>query len=274
MQRGLLSTVVGIWMASVAAADAVKVELLEITETRTEKVKEEKPQSGGFMNFAMSGGSQEGLELKLELTGEAAGKATKWGQLKLATATLDNGETLALQERGFMGQEPTKGFVAIDRDQMYFGRDEEEVAEKLEIELPLEVTPRSATAIKQLRGALVLRIEQPKEVKVSGLTTQAKRVEDPALEAAGVPITVERAGPRQVAVKAARGSARVLDIAVVDGDGEDITSSTMWSSMNAAKEWTLSTNAAINAQTQVVITVAGEFEDVPVRFELRDVQLP
>jgi hypothetical protein len=173
-----------------------------------------------------------------------------------------------------MGNEPTKGFVAIDREQLFFGRDEDEVADKLELEVPLEVTPRSATAIKRLRAALVLRIEQPKAVKVSGLTTQAKRVEDPVLKAAGVPITVERAGPRQVAVKAARGSARVLDIAVVDGDGEDITSSTMWSSMNDAKEWTLSTDAALNAQTQVVITVAGAFEDVPVRIELEDVALP
>ncbi len=274
MQRRLLWTVVGIGVASMAAAAAVKVELLEITETRTEKVKEEKPQSGGFMSVTMSGGSQEGLVLKLELTGEAAGKATKWGQLKVETARLGNGEKLSLQERGFMGNEPTKGFVAINREQMFFGRDEDQVADKLEIELPFEVTPRSATAIEQLRGEVVLRIEQPKEVKVSGLTTQAKSVEDPALEAAGAWLTVRRTGPREIEVKAARRGERVLDIAVVSADGEEIATSTFSSSWNDAKEWTIGTKAAINAQTQVVIKVAGEFEDVPVRFELQDVLLP
>lgn len=274
-----LWAVAGVLIASAVAED-VQVRLKSVTELRRVDLHKEKTDDSGFM----FNNEEPHLTLSLQLKGPAAAEATHWGKLKIKTAKDDQGNTLKLRASEFSMNDPVKDFVEIDRERMFFGRDDIP-DDLLEIDLTMAPSKRAAGKIAEIEGELQLRIGQREVVTVEDIKShEGKTLDDATLEQAGVEVEIKEPdmggffsldNPANGIVVAVRGKpAAVLSLTLQTPGGEEIN--VMQMTMNNQKErmFLLEADQALPKGAQLEITVATEQKDVKVPLKLKDIPLP
>jgi hypothetical protein len=248
----------------------VKVQALKIVETRVADF--EKKSDDGF-SFSFD---RPGTKLTLRVKGPTAAGATHWGMLKLEGVD-DQKRPVKLNEDQPSFEDPLKGFVQLDRDQMSFGS-QEMSKDELRIDVALTSAPRDAKTLN-LRGRLQLKVAEPLDVVVDGAPAD-EPVKNEALEQAGLTLKImprensddtagfvfELSGPLD----------RVLDAEVVNAAGETIenngsqrmgggdqTQYTLWFSANPLPD-----------DAKLKLVIAAKEEIFEASFELKDVALP
>ncbi len=135
----------------------------------------------------------ESLAVTIEITGDAAARAEKFGFVQITKAEDDQGQALKPREGFGMNLNPHDRLVDVDRDSM-FALEKEKSKDRLRVTLHLDAAARSSKALKTLTGKLKLLVTKKyKEVIVADiLSMQGKTIENELLKSAGLNIKVAK----------------------------------------------------------------------------------
>lgn len=245
-----------------AGESAVTVKPIGMTESRS--VNFEKPSGDSFM---MQQGNR--LEVELLLSGKAVERAARWGDVKLATAVDDRGSALEMQSISFQDEK----FEDLDREQMWFFEDEPP-ADRIKVKLPFAAPDRAASSIS-LKGSLVLVDVVTEDHMVELAANVGKIVLADVVKELGATIKLnsfDEAMGAEIEVKDPNGA--IADLAIVDADGKDISSTTGWSGWNNMRTYHLSAMENYPASAQLRVSVIVKSTNIEVPFELKDMRLP
>ncbi len=271
-----LTLLLGIVGASFAADGAEKIRSVRKVETKVIKVTEvrqaepNKPKGEASM-MSIGGACSPGLKIKLELSGPAAGKATHYGLLKLADGSDDRGTKILLTGGGY--EDPTEGFVAIDREQMFFFLDKPPT-DTIWIELGVTLPARDAKVVN-LKGEMKLKISDRKTVTVADVAGKTGPIVDKLLDEAGFKCEIITAEGESLKFKLTGKPDRLLEFKVFNAAGESISqghSSSGFGGATKTYDVMLGEPLGNGTKLELIVAVGEEIVDVPI--EIRKLALP
>ena len=252
------------------------VRLVEIRELRQQDFRNVRPRArSGTMDQSRS----PRLTVTIDIAGDLAAGAVKYGFIKISQAEDDQGASLKPREGFGLDKHPHDHFVEVDRASMFFW-EAEEPKDKLRIDLQFERSARSAKKLKTLSGTLkLLTVKERREVIVADiLNSQGKSLEHDALKSAGLSIKVARVDPKSkgVTLEMTGNHDSLLELALVDSEGKQIEAATMTTLLaggtvlaRALQPW-----AAVPPDARLKLVVGLGQQTVEVPFSFSDVALP
>ena len=277
MASALVATVVAL---SVLAVDAppteakLVVRVITVHETRHKDLRKNptKPQFGGGNPDAKGR-----LAVTIEITGDAAARAEKYGFIQVTKAEDDQGKALKPREGFGMNFNPHDRLVDVDRDAMFFG-EEEKPKDKLRVTLHFDAPARSSKALKTLTGTLKLFVfQERKEVLVTDiLSMQGKTIENELLKSAGLNIKVAKVNEKTKAVtfETTGDQDSLLGLSLVDAAGKEINVMLMTTTSGGQTSRSLQPEKSAPADARLKLTIGIGQETVEVPFSFTDVPLP
>jgi hypothetical protein len=235
------------------------------------EVKVDGIQENRVKEFGEMMGASSTMQVSLSVTGEAAGKASRYGKLQIDKAVDDKG-TVLVDKDDFFGRKVREGFVSVE-DQ--FGP---KVKNGFGLSLHLKAARRDAAKIAQIKGTFVILSGGKKtDVVIPEVAGKAgKELDDAALKAAGVVIKIGAATPKEVAYTVAGTTDVVLDISLADALGNKVDTNRMSESMGGGPT-TYHLSAAtgdLPAKTGLKVTLLTDAKPLTVPFDLKDIPLP
>jgi len=242
------------------------VTAVEIVELRQARLKPKADSAGPRFSS-----ERPGMKLVVEVQGEDVARASHYGMLEIQAATDDKGGPLKLNEDALGFHDVCKEFVAIDREQMFFGEDHPP-KDVIRIEIPLESPARSASAVS-VRGKLQLKKVETVDVLVPATPGEVKHEQ---LEKLGVKVNIIKPEPDGGFVYEASGKLDALHQAqVVDAQGKPLeTGGSSSFSDGETLHREISLEKPLPADAKLKLTLVVKAENVPVAFELKDLKLP
>lgn len=256
------------------ANTAPSVQIVEIREVRHKDLRKNppKPRFGGGQLDA-----QERLAVTIEITGDAAARAEKFGFVQITKAEDDQGKAIKPREGFGMNTNPHDRFVDVDRDSMFFW-EETRPKDKLRVTLHFDAPARSSKALKTLTGKLKLFvIKDRKEVIVADiLSMQGKTIENELLKSAGLNIKVEKVDQKTKAVtfETTGNQDNLLELALVDATGKEINVTLMTMTLGDKTSRSLQPAGSVPADARLKLTLGFGQETVEVPFSFTDIPLP
>ena len=254
-------------------AQGAEVKLAEITETRSRQVIKD---DDTFL-------TSSGLNIKLRISGEDVKGATAYGRLKIAEAVDDVGTNLKPTERGFGGF--SNAFQSIHRFNMSMPGEEkkQEEPKHFDLDVQLQPPPRKATRLKSLKGEVQVQAGGEKQTvtltKIPSLYGQ--QVQDPALKAAGLTVTVvdPKAGQSFVSGDSitiqVKGNSDVIQNAdITNAAGDRISHGHFSTGFNNEKTIGYDLTQPLDDEVTMKLNLLVNQKTVTVPFELKDVELP
>lgn len=221
--------------------------------------------------------AQEILSVTIEITGDAAARAEKYGFVQITKAEDDQGKTIKPREGFGMNMNPHDRFVDVARDSMFFW-EEEEPKDKLRIDLHFDRAARSSKTLKTLTGKLKLFIiKERKEVIVADvLSMQGKTIENELLKSAGLSIKISKVDEKSKAVtfETAGNQDSLLDLSLVDSDGKEINVMLMTITSGGQTSRSLQPEESAPADARLKLTIGLGQETIEVPFSFTDIPLP
>ena len=231
-----------------------------------------KPQLGGGQLDA-----QERLAVTIEITGDVAARAEKFGFVQITKAEDDQGKALKPREGFGMNTNPHDRLVDVDRDSMFFW-EEEKPKDRLRVTLHFDAPARSSKALKTLTGKLKLFvIKERKEVIVADiLSMQGKTIENELLKSAGLSIKIAKVDEKSKAVtlETTGNEDNLLELALINAAGKEINIATMTTTFGGRTSRSLQPVEAVPADARLKLTIGIGQETVEVPFSFTDVPLP
>jgi hypothetical protein len=234
------------------------VEVTRIQETR----------SRDFDRERMTG-QISGTNVTLAATGEQAGKAIKYGKLKIEKAFDDKGTDLSLKDN-FFGREIVQGFLTTGKS---FGP---KIENGFAFDIRLGLAKREASKIAHLKGSIsVMSGGKKTSATISDLASLAgKEADSPELKAAHVTIKIESVKADKITYTLAGSSEAVQEIELVDADGKTVeTSKSSWSMGNGPKTYSMQANT-MPAKPALKVTLITDSTIATIPFDLKDIPLP
>ncbi len=256
------------------ASTAPSVQIVEIREVRHKDLRKTppKPQFGGGQSDA-----RERLAVTIEITGDAAARAEKFGFVQITKAEDDQGKALKPRDGFGMNTNPHDRFVDVDRDSMFFW-EETRPKNKLRITLYFDAPARSSKALKTLTGKLKLFvIKERKEVIVTDiLSMQGKTIENDLLKSAGLIIKVTNVEDKSKAVtfETSGNQDSLLELALVDAAGKGINVATMTMTLGGTTSRTLQPVETVPVDARLKLTIGLGQKMIEVPFSFTDIPLP
>ena len=221
------------------------------------------------------------LAVTLELAGQQAAQAIKYGHIKIINAEDDQGKSLNPLKVSDLAPDPAIGYIEIDRHAMFFW-ERDQPADKLRIELDLENAGRSAKKLKTLEGTFKLRIAaERKEVVIDTiLAKQGQEIENEVLKAAGLKVTIAEVDPqtKRITLETTGVQHSLLNMTLESADGQAIDAaqfSTPTPKSGGAKmSRGLNPWAAVPPDARLRLTIGTGLRSVDVPFSFTDVALP
>ena len=250
------------------------VRVITVHEVRHEDLRKNPPKSqlGGAYR-----GDQERLAVTIEITGDAAARAEKYGFIQITKAEDDQGKAIKPREGFGMDTNPHDRLVDVDRESMFFW-EKTKPNDKLRVTLYFDAPARSSKALKTLMGKLKLFvIKERKEVIVADiLSMQGKTIENDVLKSAGLIIKVTKVEDKSKAVtfETSGNEDSLLEMALVDAAGKEINVATMTTMLNGQVSRTLHPVESVPADVRLKLTVGLGQETVEVPFNFADIPLP
>jgi len=258
-----------------APAQGVKTKVISISEVRRKDF--------GVEKRPRFGSDKAGLTVTVELSGEAVEKAFRFGHLKITAAKDDTGASLKVSAKSF--NDPTKGYVKIDRRMMYFGLRSGPPKDKIKVDLKFQPTARAAKTIRVLEGSLKLLTGEPKAIRFPSVKGKVGQVlENPTLKSLRLTLKVVQPkkgaffGPsdpeKSVTVELTGDAKKVLQIGLADAAGKKINTTSMRSSFGNKTTYTFQAERKLAPDTALAISVALGRKTVEVPFRLTNLPLP
>jgi hypothetical protein len=277
MVAGLAATLMtlGVFAIDDSPAGAKPVvRVITVHEVRQKDLRKNPPKS---QFGSVNPDAQERLAITLEITGDAAARAEKFGFVQITKAEDDQGKALKPLEGSGMNTNPHDRLVDVDRDSMFFW-EEDTPRDKLRIDLHLDAAARASKSLKTLAGKLKLFIiKERKEVLVADiLSMQGKTIEHELLKAAGLSITVTKVEDKSKAVtlETTGNDDSLLELELVDAAGKPVNVATMTSMLNNQVSRTLHPVEAVPGDVRLKLTIGVGQETVEVPFNFTDIPLP
>ena len=221
--------------------------------------------------------AQDRLAVTIEITGDVAARAEKFGFVQITKAEDDQGEALKPRDGFGMNLNPHDRFVDVDRDSMFFW-EETKPKDKLRVTLHFDAPARSSKALKTLTGKLKLFvIKERKEVIVADiLSMQGKTIENELLKSAGLNIKVEKVNEKTKAVtlETTGNQDNLLELALVDAAGKEINVTLMTMTLGDKTSRSLQPAGSVPADARLKLTLGFGQETVEVPFSFTDIPLP
>lgn len=215
----------GVWCglaACLAAAEPPQVKVVQIAENRVISNMPPNARPNVSMLRAMAGGG-EGLQIVLELEGDAVESATHYGMLKVADLKSDDGKTLAPQP-AIPGMDIADDYVEIDRS---FQGDEP--VRQLYVTLRFALPARTAKSLKSIEGSLELVGGPSEPVVIAGVAKKTGKLTEKPLVDAGLTATLVKPKPddgldpaKTVGIELQGDMTRLVAIWLESADGEEI----------------------------------------------------
>ncbi len=269
-----------LWMIAIPviedtpASSAPSVQIVQIHEVRHKDLRKNPPKS---QFGSVNPDAQERLSVTIEITGDAAARAEKYGFIEITKAEDDQGKTIKPREGFGMNTIPHDRFVDVARDSMFFW-EEEKPKDKLRIDLHFDVAARSSKSLKTLTGKLKLFIiKERKEVIVADiLSMQGKMIENELLKSAGLNIKVAKVDEKSKAVtlETTGNQDSLLELALVDAAGKEINVMLMTTTSGGQTSRSLQPEESAPADARLKLTVGLGQETVEVPFNFTDIPLP
>ena len=250
------------------------VRVITVQEVRHKDLRKNppKPQFGG-RNLDVQGR----LAVTLEITGDAAARAEKFGFVQITKAEDDQGQALKPREGFGMNLNPHDRLVDVDRDSM-FALEKEKSKDRLRVSLHFDAPARSSKALKTLTGKLKLFvIKERKEVLVADiLSMQGQTIENELLKSAGLNIKISKVDEKSKAVtfETTGNDDSLLELLLIDAAGKEINVATMTSKLNEQISRTLHPVESVPADVRLKLTIGLGQETVEVPFSFTDIPLP
>lgn len=275
-------------MASAAAPQGkdIDVKILNIRESRfvDHKPKPKNANQFTFTNFSHD--SENALIVTLELQGPALKNLTHYGKIDIQNAIDDAGNKLTLHENFKDGlTELDKEFALVNREHMYFFEDSVP-EDKVRVELKFNATKRAASKITGINGTIGIRVGEINEVTIPAVTTKiGKKIADSTLAAAGIEMTVidpskgsgffVGAGDgTSVTLQFAGDPQSVLEVELIDANGESMQAMSMWNRESSTARCTLMADTEIPADAAIKMKVSTGTSTFDVPFGLKHLELP
>ena len=254
------------------------VRLLEVREVRYRGFGTIKPER---KTGAVDPAREPRLTVVVEVQGQAAAAAVKYGFIEIAKAEDDRGTLLEPRTGIGLDNHPHDRFIEVDRDSMFYW-DDAAPKDKLRINLHFEPLARGAKKLIILSGTMkLLTIQEQKEVVVADiLNSQGDTLENDVLKSAGLEIKVARVDPRTKSITLEIAGARdsLVGLALVDSDGNNIEVATLSAQSDISTgpilAMTLQPWAAVPPDAQLELTVGFGQQTVEVPFHFSNVLLP
>ena len=231
-----------------------------------------RPQFGGGQLDA-----QKRLAVTIEVAGNAAARAEKFGFVQITRAEDDQGNAIKPREGFGMITNPHDRLVDVDRDAM-FALEKEKPKDRLRVTLHFDAAARSSKSLKTLTGKLKLLVaEGHKEVIVADvLSMQGKVIEHELLKSAGLNIKVAKVDEKTKAVtfETTGNQNSLLELALVDAAGKEINVTTMTMILGDKTSRSLQPADSVPADARPKLTLGFGQETVEVPFHFTDIPLP
>jgi hypothetical protein len=221
-----------------------------------------------------------GLEVRLRLEGSGGESATEWGNMRIDQATDDKGTDLKREERGFGGRDDFEAFDPFAR--MRSDRQPDRQRPR-ELSLRLNLPPRDATKVTELRGQFQIRTGgEQKQVELTGLPGQlGKQVENADLQRAGLQLTIldpaqeQRQGEGNTLIVRIAGDDSVIQgFSVVDAENESVSHGRFSMGMNNQRTHHFELTRPLEDGMKLQIELLLGQQTVTVPFEFTDLALP
>ncbi len=256
------------------ASTAPGVQIVQIHEVRHRDLRKNppKPQFGGGQLDA-----QERLAVTIEITGDAAARAEKFGFVQITKAEDDQGKALKPREGFGTNTNPHDRLVDVDRESMFF-REEEKPQDRLRVTLHFDAAARSSKALKTLTGKLKLLVtKEHKEVIVADvLSMQGKTIENELLKSIGLNIKIAKVDDKSkdVTLETTGNQNSLLELALIDAAGKEINVATMTVQLGDKTSRLLHPVESVPADARLKLTIGLGQETVEVPFSFTDIPLP
>jgi hypothetical protein len=274
MKRVLFGMLGLLFALAPAARGAVSVQVVRVDEQR---VKELGPDA--------SQAAQTGqVTLTLRLGGAELAGATEYGRLRITEATDDTGASIKPEQAAFSGD------LFLPLGSAFGVADAQAAPKPPEIQVSLAAPSRSATSVARVKGDVQVKAGgRAAVVKVADIAPRVgKRVDDPALKAARLTVTIvdprtarpedgvppDAATGNTVTVKIVGDNSVVKRIEVVGADGQSVSPGRSSSGSGDTMVHTLILERPLEASMALKIDVLSGQKLVRVPLDLKSVPLP
>ena len=246
-----------------SAGKEVKVTALSISEHRYVQLEKTK-------NDFMTGGS--GTTIELLVKGEAVARATRVGNVEIAKAEDDLGNSLAPERQSIL----SSGMESIDRDSR-FGRPQAD--DETQVNLNLKASSRSASSIAVLEGSLTLSVAKVTKVEVPGSELRkllGKKIENAILTNAGITVEVAKLSEAGtlITLKVVDKKESITATNVVSAKGERLDNGYSSSGFGDVRTTELFGDGTLSDDAKLVLAVETQRQDMEVPFKFQNIQLP
>jgi len=282
---------IGCMIAAGATGDkngnALAVKVVNLSEVRRVDLAEKPKDSENSFNFSSAGFRDNTLTMTLELRGNGVVDATHYGKIAVKSARDDRGRPLKLHEQFSVGlDDPREGFVAIDREMMFFMQSDPP-KDVIRVDLLFELPERDAKNIATVAGSIAIRSGKIRELTTDSIKAWVgKTLADKTLEQAGLRVQVLDPSRNTGSFFAAGQSdaaltfdisgevTNLLDLKLTTASGDSISTSTMWSESGSTKQITLQGDVPIPADAKLKLRVVTDSRVIDVPLALSDIRLP
>lgn len=262
----------------VQAADKITVTPVELVETRAKQFKQK-------VKFA----AESELKLTLYVEGDKVNDATSYGKIEFDEVADDAGGDLKPKKKKGMFSFGGGGdeFTSLRNGQM--GMRQEKGEDGFRMELKIAASSRKATKISRLKGQFqVLAGGEKKTVAVKKVKSHiGKKIEDPALKAAGLEVRIvdpkkKQGGAFDFGMGGGdslpiefKGDLNVLqEVEIVDAAGKSVTSGYMSTGSDDKKTYSYDLKKPLDDKMTVKIELMVGLKTITVPFDLKDIELP
>ena len=214
--------------------------------------------------------------MKLLVEGQPVENATHWGAIDITTAVDEHGNSLASQEQA--GRHKLIEFEELNREHMWFFEDVRP-KDKIKVDIPLSVTPRSSKTLAVLEGSLQIRRMQTKPIVITDLAMfVGKTVDDNELSALGISVKLLEYTPKNpsqyIKFQVTDPKELVQDTALVDARGKTLSQSHSSFGFNHVRTIQLGGVKPMSSDPRLKLVVKTGQQDIEVPFSLKDLPLP
>lgn len=265
---------------SAQAADPVAVKVVQVIEERSIELPAMDDKLREMLRSEVTlEGQPRMMILRLELVGKPVETAFLMGKVKVTASKLDKGELKPAGKESFWGVYDELQPIPRIPDMEGLPPQPKDKA-SLAIDFPLP--PRAATMITSLEGTITLMGGKSQELKFPGMARKQGKLNDKALEAAGLTIAVikppdaQGIGPgHAIAMEVTGDAQKILDVLLTDAKGEMLQAGAHLESPKDKKQvFVMFMDSEIPADTVVQITVVPKPELVEVPFKFSNIKLP
>lgn len=235
--------------------------------------------------------AEAGLAIEMELTGEPVRWATAYGNVRIKTAKDEHGRPLKLLDGWFLNTEgleeltvelsagrdvkigPVSIFVSVNREAMH--PDENPApADRMKVELKLEIPPPSATKLAIVEGTLQLRT-RPAELLIDCIEQKMARPLDiGSLNAAGLKVLIIERTETSITWVFTGDENQLMEAGLLDAEGKKISYLFTRISAGGKTTCTLQAKKPLPDDVRLRLAVRCVPETVEVPFKFEQVKLP